>query len=142
HVTAKAHQEKLRFDRALLSIQLEMHAPALSAQIDRLKLHRQPELRAGFARRLLQLAGNCTHSPHWHFPFASFVADEVVKKTAVLHERRIMGVSENADLRIGENEATHEIIFQTALDTASERFFHQAPPGLTRKLVCLKPAPE
>ena len=40
-----------------------------------------------------------------------------------------MRMSEDADLRVREDQAAHQIVLQIALDRATERLFRQTAPG-------------
>ena len=134
-VAPEVYQEKTRFDLLAFSIGLEFNRLVRGAEIDLDQLDTGQEFRAALPRHFLQLTGDRTHSTDGHFPFASLVADEVVKKTAVLHQRGIVRMRENADLGVRQDKATDEIVLQIALDGATERFLRQATPRFPRSIV-------
>ena len=80
------------------------------------------------ARGVLELGRDRAHPADRHLPFAGLVADEVIKKTAVLHERWIVRVGEDADLRIRQDQAAHQIVLQVTLDRVPEWFLCQTAP--------------
>ena len=48
----------------------------------------------------------------------------------------------DADLRVGEHKAAHQLILQISFDRDSERFFRQTAPGLARHIIDIKPTTE
>src|SRR3982750_4562958 len=96
------------------------------------------ELRASSARSVLQVPRYLPHTADRYFPFSGFIADQVVKKAAVLQQRRIVRMSEDPDFGIGKDKSADQIILQIPLDGRPERLFGQASPGLLRYSVCLK----
>src|SRR5437868_1529388 len=44
-------------------------------------------------------------------------------------------MSEDADLRVGEHQAAHEIVSQVTLNPAAERFCSQTSPSLAREII-------
>ena len=92
----------------LFSIDLERDRAR--SKIDMCQMDVRQKLRAGTPRRLFQLARNCAHPADRHFPFAGLVADQVIKKTTVLDEGRIMRARENPDFCIGQDKSADEIV--------------------------------
>ena len=84
HVLAKVHAEKSRLDRVRLAVALEGDAGPFGLDVQRLDLDASEHLGAVFSCHAFQLAGHVSDATHGDFPFAGFVADEVVKKAAVL----------------------------------------------------------
>src|SRR5262245_64994717 len=62
----------------------------------------------------------------------------MIKETAVLQERTIVWMREDADLRIGEHKAAYQIVPQVTLNGIPERFLYQSVPGFAGDLVNLE----
>ena len=66
----------------------------------------------------------------------------MVKETTVLQQRLIVRMSEDADLRVREDQAAHQIVLQIAFDRAPKRLFRQTAPGFAPRVVRVEAAPE
>src|SRR6266480_1722577 len=51
-------------------------------------------------------------------------------------------MSEEADLRIRENQTSEQIVLQIAFHRATKRFFHQTAPDLAVRIVHVEATPE
>src|SRR5690349_23042304 len=94
-VASEIHQQEFCTDSLRFSIDLKLHHPL--GQVDVPETCPGYELGARASGRSLELARNRSHSTNWDFPFAGLVADQVIKKAAVLEERRVVRMGENAD---------------------------------------------
>ena len=110
----------------------------LSPKIDMGQIDVGQKFRAIFPRALLELARDRAHTADRHLPLARFVADQMIKKTAVLHERRIVRMGEDADLAVGQHKPAHQIVLQITLDSEPERFFGQAAPRFAREIIVVE----
>src|SRR5207302_2722317 len=99
-----------------------------SIEIESAKIDIRQHFGATVARGALQLARHCAHPTDRHLPFPGLVADDMVEKTAVLHQRRIVRMCQDADLSVGKYEATHQIVLQIPLDRQAERLLCQTTP--------------
>ena len=104
-------------------VDLELDCAFRSVHIERAKIDIRQHFGAALPRRLFELARDRAHSSDRHLPFARLIADEVIKKTAVLNERGIVRMRKDADLRVGQHKAAHQIVLQITFDRAPERFF-------------------
>ena len=52
----------------------------------------------------------------------------MIKKTAVLQERRIIRLRQHANLGIREDETAHQIVLQITFNRVPERFLDQTAP--------------
>ena len=66
----------------------------------------------------------------------------MVEKTAVLHQRRIMRMCQDADLPVGKHEAADQIVLQITFDRETERFLGQTAPRFAGNIAKIEPAPE
>src|SRR6266550_4052254 len=64
----------------------------------------------------------------------------MIKKTAVLEQRRVVRVGENPDLGIGQYQPTNQIILQITLDGPAKWFLGQTAPGFLRNIVAIESA--
>src|SRR5207342_2865382 len=94
------------------------------------------------ARGPLELPGDAAHPADRHFPFPGLVADQVIEKTTILEQRRIMRMGEHPDLSVGQDQTTHEIILEITFDRAAERLLREASPCFPGNVILLEPAPE
>ena len=129
NVATKVNEEKSRLHGLPFSIDLEVHRAAFPVQLERLQLDARQHFRATPARRFFQLPRDRAHPAHRHFPFARLVADKVIKETPILQQRRIVRMREDADLGVGENETTDQIVLQITFDRATQRLLRETAPG-------------
>src|SRR4026208_1218889 len=66
----------------------------------------------------------------------------MVEETAVLQQPLIVGMSEEANLRVRENQTAKEIVLPIVFHYATEWFFNQTAPGLAVYIVCVEATPE
>src|SRR5262249_45221058 len=81
---------------------------------------------------------HASHPADRHFPFPGAIADEMVEKTAVLEQRRVVGMCEKANLTIGKNNAAQQIVLQVTFNRQTERSLDQTAPGLGRVIILFK----
>ncbi len=72
-----------------------------------------------------------SHPAHRHAPLPGPLADDVVEEAAILDQRRIVRVTEHADLAVGEEQPAQHVVFDEPLDDLAQRSLDEAIPRLT-----------
>ena len=75
-----------------------------------------------------QLRRHRAHAADRHPPLAGAVADHVVEEAAVLPQRRVVGVAEGADQRVGQQHAADGVVGGARLDQLTDRPLDQRRP--------------
>ena len=142
NVAPEIYQEEAALDLLPFSVDLKLHRFIRAHKIDGGELNIGEKFCAARSRNFFQFARHGPHSAHRHFPFAGLVPDQVIEKTPVLHERRIVRMGEHADLRVGQDQAADEIVLQMSFDRDTERFLGEASPRFARHFIGLESALE
>src|SRR5688572_21284542 len=118
--------------------QLKVHRSCATGEIEAFDANVRVHFSAVSGSDAGEFVHNASHPADRHFPFSSAVANEVIKKAAVLEQRRIVRVCEQANLAIGKDNAAQQIVLQVSFNHKTERFFDQAAPGLSREVILSK----